>query len=268
MEKRSEDSEDRLLGHSRFSDDGLEESQDRQRLHTRSWLRNNILSILISVLISYIAILQTIQLSSRSSKCAATHHGEIDDEHFTLPKDVLKYEERPEWYAPSLPWKQEPSDALDAIWDDLLYSLNIRIGSDELDLLNENKTHRVQVTGGKGDDYVGVLGVYHHMHCLNNIRRLLSWDYYGPKLAGEKHMEGFSVEHSHHCIDTIRQALMCHANTGLYTSEWDEETRLPSRNLKSNSVTTCVRWDSVNDWARQRALRPGQYMYQPPRKNS
>ncbi|XXH04144.1 hypothetical protein Hte_010557 [Hypoxylon texense] len=183
----------------------------------------------------------------------------------SLPKDVLKYEERPEWYPPQLPWKQEPSDALDAIWDDVLYSLNIRIGDDELDLLNENKTNRVQVTGGKGNDYVGVLGVYHHMHCLNNIRRLLSWDYYGPKLAGEKHMEGFSREHSHHCIDTIRQALMCHANTGLYTSEWDEETRLPSRNLKSNSVTTCVRWDSVNDWARQRALRPGQYKYQPPR---
>ena len=102
---------------------------------------------------------------------------------------------------------------MDAIWDDVLYckphnvlvakiaanshlALNIRIGNDELDLLNENKTNRVQVTGGKGNDYVGVLGVYHHMHCLNNIRRLLSWDYYGPKLAGEKHMEGFSREHS------------------------------------------------------------------------
>lgn len=157
---------------------------------------------------------------------------------------------------------------MDDIWDDALYSLNIRIGDDELSLLNENKTNRVQITGGKGNDYVGVLGAYHHLHCLNNIRRLLSWDYYGPKLAGEKHLEGFSREHSDHCIDTIRQALMCHANTGLYTSEWDEETKLPSRNLKSNSVTTCVRWDSLNDWARQRALRPGQYKYQPRRPSS
>lgn len=38
-----------------------------------------------------------------------------------LPKDILKYEERPEWYHPQLPWHQEPSEALDAVWDDVLY---------------------------------------------------------------------------------------------------------------------------------------------------
>lgn len=75
-------------------------------------------------------------------------------------------------------------------------ALNIRVKKEELDLLQENKTNLVQITEGSGDDYVGVIGVYHHMHCLNNIRRLLSWDYYGPKMAGQKHMEGFSPEHS------------------------------------------------------------------------
>ncbi|KAL7622857.1 hypothetical protein AAE478_006536 [Parahypoxylon ruwenzoriense] len=262
MGKHSEESGDRLLEQSsEFGDDGLEETRRRHSRSARSWLPTNFISIAIFLLLLYIAILQTVEVTS---KCALPRKSVIGDEHFTLPGDVLQYEERPEWNAPRYPWHQEPSDALDEVWDDLLYSLNIRISKDELSLLNINKTNRVQVTGANGDDYVGVLGVYHHIHCLNNIRRLLSWDYYGPKLAGEKHMEGFSAEHSQHCIDTIRQALMCHANTGLYTSQWDEKTRMPSRNLNSNSVTTCVRWDSLNDWARQRALRPGQYKYQPP----
>ncbi|KAI2618100.1 hypothetical protein GGR54DRAFT_184508 [Hypoxylon sp. NC1633] len=266
MEKHFDESGFRLLRRSsEYIGDELGESGIRQRRSVLSWLRINALSLGIFLLLLYIAILQTIELLLGSSKCAASSHNKVNNEHIILPKESLRYEERLEWHQPQLPWHQGPSDALDDVWDDLLYSLNIRVANHELDILSLNKTNRVQVTGGNGDDYAGVLGVYHHLHCLNNIRRLLSWDYYGPKLAGEKHMEGFSPEHSNHCIDSIRQALMCHANTGIYTTEWDEKTGLPSRIITTNSVTTCVRWDMLSDWARQRALRPGQYKYKAPR---
>ncbi|KAI5861117.1 hypothetical protein GGS23DRAFT_606346 [Durotheca rogersii] len=262
MEKHAEGSQDCLLGPpSECGDNEPGGIGSRHTCSERSWLRTNAISLAILSLLVYIATLQTIGLSS---KCPPWKDDVVGDEHLSLLRGVVKYEVRPEWLQPQYPWHQEPSDALDAVWDDLLYPLNVRIRKDELSLLKENTTNRVQITGGNGDDYVGVIGVYHHLHCLNNIRRLLSWDYYGPSMAGEKHIEGFSVEHSQHCIDTIRQALMCHANIGLYTSEWDEETHMPSRSLETNSVTTCVRWDSVNDWARQRALRPGQYKYKRP----
>jgi hypothetical protein len=163
-------------------------------------------------------------------------------------------------------------------------ALNVRIANAEMDLLHENKSNRMQVTGGNQQndhhDYVGVLGVYYHLHCLNNLRRRIHCDYYGPRMAGLKHLEGLSKEHSDklyiissvnshgslysstdHCIETIREALMCHANTGVYTSEWNYETHNPSRSLESRSPSTCVTWDSLNDWARDRALVPGQYHY-------
>ncbi|KAI1737056.1 hypothetical protein F4680DRAFT_430134 [Xylaria scruposa] len=133
-----------------------------------------------------------------------------------------------------------------------------------MDMLHENMSNRVHVTGGNRQsdhhDYVGVLGVYHHLQCPNNLRRGIPWDYYGPRMAGLKHLEGLSKERSgklyiissvnshssfysstDHCIDTIRQALMCHANTGVYTSEWNYETHNPSRSLESRSSSTCVR---------------------------
>jgi hypothetical protein len=58
-----------------------------------------------------------------------------------------------------------------------------------VDLLRENKTNKLQVDNG---DYVGTLGVYHHLHCLNNLRRFVHWEY------REKHgiLEAFSAAHS------------------------------------------------------------------------
>lgn len=51
---------------------------------------------------------------------------------------------------------------------------------DELSRLGENLTDLIQVDGG---DYAAITGVIHHLHCLNNIRKVIHWDYYGPLLA-------------------------------------------------------------------------------------
>ncbi|KAI0414007.1 hypothetical protein F5X98DRAFT_378148 [Xylaria grammica] len=241
-------------------------SEGRERKQASKWFTwGGLVRISLLVLLLYIAIrVTTISAPGCIDQQSPLIDVDIDSRHFSLPKHMMKTEERPEWYPGTAPWNQGPSNELDDAWDDLLLALNIRVTSDELTVLNMNKTNRVQVTGGSpaGDaDYVGVLGVYHHLHCLNNIRRLLDWDYYEPRMAGVKHTEGFSKEHANHCIDTIRQALMCHANTGLYTSEWDYEHHNPSRELESNSVTTCVKWQSVDNWARQRALILGEYKY-------
>lgn len=72
-------------------------------------------------------------------------------------------------------------------------ALNFRIKQSELDYLNINSSNKVKVSGG---DYVAVFGVYHHIHCLNNIRRMINWDYYGPKLSGPEYEDAFSIGHS------------------------------------------------------------------------
>jgi hypothetical protein len=56
---------------------------------------------------------------------------------------------------------------------------------------------------------------------------------------------------------------MCHADTGLYTREWDEKTHFPSTNIRPESVSRCVEWNSLDNWARKRALIPGQFEYLP-----
>ncbi|KAK4107237.1 hypothetical protein N656DRAFT_849603 [Canariomyces notabilis] len=255
MDKRlHDDPEERLLdGSVEFHDC----NQCRQRPDNRRVSENAIRLAIVSLLV-YIAAVLTFLVASKQHGGQQTP-SDAPSSHSVLPKDVVQYEDRPEWEELKHPWSLEPSDELDMAWKDLLYAINIRITPSELDELGENKTNRVQVNGG---DYAGVLGVYHHLHCLNNLRRLIHWDYYGPRLANTKHPEGFAKEHSNHCIDAMRQTLLCHANTAIYTVEYTGNPRSPvGRDLKSRAVTKCVNWDALNGWARQRALVPGQYSY-------
>lgn len=57
---------------------------------------------------------------------------------------------------------------------------------------------------------------------------------------------------------------MCHPNTAVYIPEWDEAHTLPDGlRMVSKGQTTCVNWDALNQWARKRLLKGGQYMLKP-----
>ncbi|KAF2872026.1 hypothetical protein BDV95DRAFT_635637 [Massariosphaeria phaeospora] len=127
-------------------------------------------------------------------------------------------------------------------------------------MLQENTTNRAQVLNG---DYAGILGVFHHLHCLDTIRRVLHWDHYGPRASEQALRSGvYSKEHSDHCLDGLRQAVMCHANTDFYSAEWISDSTQPmSKELRSEGKQRCVNWESLDVWARSRALIPGHYNY-------
>ncbi|KAH8882451.1 hypothetical protein GQ53DRAFT_787495 [Thozetella sp. PMI_491] len=181
---------------------------------------------------------------------------------------ILQFEDRQEWRlsGPQHPWNLAPSKELDAAWDELLYGLNIRVTPSEVRRLNDTLTNPIRVENG---DYLAGLGVFHHLHCLNNIRKALQRDYYAPEIASSSHPEAWEAGHSDHCINAIRESLMCHANTAAYMIEWAEDPHaFLGIQLTSSAVTTCVNWDSLNSWARKRALVKGTFKLQPPLKES
>ncbi|KAI0835922.1 hypothetical protein F5Y06DRAFT_299022 [Hypoxylon sp. FL0890] len=263
MEKHSEDSQDPLLRHSaeESSTIHLRDSSSEQkngRLPIRLWLRANALLLAAFILLLYVAIALTIDIAMRF---AGLPPKQSPNSSSALMGDILRYEERAEWYPPEPPFDQGPSDELDAAWDDLLHAINIKITGGELDILGINKTNLVQVNGGY---YIGSMGVYHHLHCLNNLRMVVHWDYYEPKFAGSPYFDHLGKAHSDHCITALRQAVMCHANTAITTFEWvDEDNQLNGKEQKLDAVTTCAKWDSLDNWARQRILVAGNYTYRP-----
>ncbi|KAI1108467.1 hypothetical protein F5Y14DRAFT_459518 [Nemania sp. NC0429] len=217
-----------------------------------------VLFLILGVLV-YIAVLVTVDYTT----CRPCSYGQREiNGNPSIPRHVIKYEAKPEWSGMLPPWNQEPSDELDAAWDDLLYALNIRVMKDELDLVGNVTAERVRVNRG---DYASEVGVYHHLHCLNNLRMVVHWDYYESRLPKyDPKNNPFAKTHSDHCIDTIRQSIMCHASTEILSLVWTNNPDEPNaKDLGARGKTTCIDWDSLDGWARKRALVSGNFTYRP-----
>ena len=115
---------------------------------------------------------------------------------------------------------------------------NIRIDDDTLSKIN--KTSIPLNDGGGG--YLAALDVHHELHCLNELRKQIYRDQYPDKHSKEK-----QLQHANHCIDILRQVLMCHGDVSIQVYDWIDDYRWPWPNF--NTAHTCRKWDAINGWA-------------------
>lgn len=88
------------------------------------------------------------------------------------------------------------------------------------------------------------------------IRKSLYPEHYGHKIHDHDDGNEFAppgdpndppFDHLDHCINNVRQALMCNADLTPVVVQWDAETR---RNwARLDVVHTCKDWDAVHQWA-------------------
>ena len=73
-----------------------------------------------------------------------------------------------------------------------------------------------------------------------------------------------NVKHLNHCLNTLRQSLMCHSDISVDVWQWFEHTddmpdpfdELTSASFASTNVAhTCRNFDKIRDWARARQMR-------------
>ena len=128
------------------------------------------------------------------------------------------------------PFQIPSSPKLDQMWSDL-YNFGLsHITQDEAARL-PNKTHAIP---GYEGHYVAALDVFHSLHCLvgdalnhylflrsneclhrdiqNKIRKALDPAYY-PEMNIK--VNDKAEEHISHCVDWLRQQLMCHSDTSV-----------------------------------------------------
>ena len=63
---------------------------------------------------------------------------------------------------------------------------------------------------------------------------------------------GFLTACKDHCVDDLRQALMCHADTSVVTFDWKPQYRRPWPNFSIDH--TCVNWEALDNWASARSF--------------
>ncbi|KAF9522204.1 hypothetical protein CPB83DRAFT_777449, partial [Crepidotus variabilis] len=147
-------------------------------------------------------------------------------------------------FGPQVTVYQGPSaPERDQAWEDL-YSFGVsRIPKSSAAKL-ANKTVPIP---GDADHYVVQLSVFHQLHCLNMIR-LRIWS--NSTVADEMLM---SDDHISHCVDALRQALMCAADITPMSWRWKPEAQ--EAKLVVNDVPhTCRNFEKVKQWAKENHL--------------
>ncbi|KAH8805515.1 hypothetical protein F5884DRAFT_835828 [Xylogone sp. PMI_703] len=148
-----------------------------------------------------------------------------------------------------------PSPEIDQAWDNLLLGLNFDVSPGQVMHLQE-ETYKWP----SDQQYFLGLDVFHSLHCLNRVRQALDVDYYQHELdmpghparhdyiaVAARHSNGatIDIEFIDHCIDHIRQALMCHAD--LTPMTWEQ--RADKLILKTSTVHTCRNFQKIWDYS-------------------
>ncbi|KAJ7667179.1 hypothetical protein B0H17DRAFT_1088947 [Mycena rosella] len=147
------------------------------------------------------------------------------------------------------PFQIPPSPELDQMWSDS-YNFGVsRITKEEASHL-PNKTHAIP---GDPGHYV----VLELTPLQNKVRMALDPDYYpdwristsNNYIPSQKMLRSTSVSH---CIDWLRQSIMCHVDTSVIVWQWDP--RANASLVKGNVAHTCRKFDKITEWAKQRVL--------------
>ena len=88
------------------------------------------------------------------------------------------------------------------------------------------------------------------------VRKATRPDYYIPELKdGEDVDPDVQTGHKHiaHCIDAIRQSIMCASDVTAYTWQWSEEFHGYVNHVKNPHI--CRNFDVLREWARVNTKR-------------
>ncbi|KAJ8133272.1 hypothetical protein O1611_g346 [Lasiodiplodia mahajangana] len=210
---------------------GLKEYPPQRSRKLWPWVMHSVIFIMYSI--AYL-----LAFTSEGSSCPSTAKA------YSPANEAIKYTKTVSYHGglhEASPYRGKPRPELDKAWHDLLEHNNIRISKEELQRMNRTA---IELYDGSG--FFGQLSAYHHLHCLKFIRQVLHPEYYDTNTTDRD-------EHVDHCIDDLRQALMCHADPSIVTFDWKGPNwRRPWPNF--NIEHTCVDWDALGAWAAERSF--------------
>ncbi|EOD45791.1 putative tat pathway signal sequence protein [Neofusicoccum parvum UCRNP2] len=98
------------------------------------------------------------------------------------------------------------------------------------------------------------IDVFHQLHCLNSLRKGLihNYQYYWGDRYGLDPPIMFS-SHLNHCMDVLRQNIMCHADVEVITYDWRETQLHPFPNFGINKK--CRDFNAVLEWQERTKLQ-------------
>ncbi|KAG9233624.1 hypothetical protein BJ875DRAFT_463674 [Amylocarpus encephaloides] len=148
-------------------------------------------------------------------------------------------------------YRKEASPEVDEAWQSLGVDYkSVVIPSDQAALSGFTEDH-TQIRPEHGGGYPANVEGLHHLRCLNLLRQGLyyNYDYYQEKQESA-FLNGEPILRLHitHCLDILRQQLMCTVDFGVLGRVWwnkKDPTAFPDFNTKHK----CLNFEDVKNWA-------------------
>ncbi|PKX96194.1 oxidase ustYa family protein [Aspergillus novofumigatus IBT 16806] len=153
-------------------------------------------------------------------------------------------------------YRQDASPEVDAAWEALgvnYRSLRVPTEVAEKSGLAQDQ---VKINQKYGGGYPANVEGFHHLHCLNLLRQTLyyNYDYYHNLGQGAFKNDDFIVRrHVSHCLDILRQQLMCTIDTGVLGQVWIHPDH-PEAYVDFNTEHQCKNFEAIRQYAEKNQL--------------
>ncbi|PYH98984.1 hypothetical protein BO71DRAFT_425608 [Aspergillus ellipticus CBS 707.79] len=131
------------------------------------------------------------------------------------------------------PFSGPPRPEVDQAWSQLLRGGIIKISEDELRRLNKTS---IPLQDGSG--YIGYLESIHMLHCKRIYQSQYPEQY--PELQGT---DAFAPGHWDHCLEVLRQGIICNADITVNTYYWKDGEIQGNR----TGARTCTNWERISE---------------------
>ncbi|KAF3807196.1 hypothetical protein GCG54_00008651 [Colletotrichum gloeosporioides] len=154
-----------------------------------------------------------------------------------------------------------PTAEMEAKWERLSQVPGVIIPPDRVSYLNRSVDQGFvsAIHDSPSLGYIGVVEVFHHLHCLNMLRQYIWKDSYPqditPSLLKSNSPE-IARDHTSHCIDTLRQALMCTGDVTpylVYKKKDSEASEAPIRE-DFQASHKCRKFPKLLDWVKRNGV--------------
>ncbi|PGH37038.1 hypothetical protein GX50_00021 [[Emmonsia] crescens] len=117
--------------------------------------------------------------------------------------------------------------------------------------IQQGQVKRMKEQGG---GFYANVEALHHLHCLNLLRQAshFNFEYYSKQGEGPFRDPDDALEtHIGHCVDIIRQQLMCTADIGVFGQWWVEGV---GPFVDFNTVHKCRNFEEIRKWAEKHQI--------------
>ncbi|EQL00067.1 hypothetical protein G6O67_006645 [Ophiocordyceps sinensis] len=150
------------------------------------------------------------------------------------------------------PFKGPPTPAVEAAWHSAMRYGMISVTAADYERTGHSVRTAVQFPPEAGGGYMATTVGTHQLHCLHYVWKDHHRAYFPDMVRTAREVPDLYERHYEHCVDYIRQSVMCHFDPGLVTYDWVRRHQSPTPN--ANAMHKCVDWDAVQRWLRDRAV--------------